>query len=248
MNQIKIYFSRLNTFFNRKENLLIFLILLIGVSVPAFSGLMHNNFYYRLQSILTSPIFNVMCFCALGLNVIFLKKELANNANIVIRYQTYSKMIQKNEKDICVFSVYICLIAVILSIAGAIVSCFGDYSFFIQASYQIPMLFCIIVAIIRFIVFQTILQVILYLISIRLNDFCAAIVILIQCVLVGVLQIPKPIEHFYNLPLLPYYYFRNLTYTSFWLEILCFILYTIFLVGIWKIIEYWVSRKKQDFS
>lgn len=47
--------KKLNTYLNDKNNLIIFLIILIGVLVPLFSGHLEYNFWINLLNILTSP-------------------------------------------------------------------------------------------------------------------------------------------------------------------------------------------------
>ena len=180
MNKIKIYFHKLNAFFNQKENILLFLLLFIGVAVPTFSESDNLNFYYRLYNIFTSPIFHTMCFLAYGINIIYMKKDFSENYNNILRHKSYSELIRANIKDIAIFSCYLTSISLILGIAGSLIFCFGNLETIVYNLYQVPLALYLIFIIIRMFIFNILIQEITYLISLKLKKIGFTIWILLQ--------------------------------------------------------------------
>jgi len=239
---------KINNWFNKKNNILIFLVILIGVLIPVLSGTPTHNIYMNLYRIITSPMFQMLFFFACSINVVYLKSEFSQNYNIMTRYSSYPKLMKEFLKDILILTVYLNLIAIILALAGAIIFSFGDTEWIFHSSYNIPMLVFIIFVLMRFILFSAIIHGIGYMIMLKMSKVGMIIWTIIQGSLFYIApSLSKSIVHFYELPLLPQYYLTKVTYGSFWLEIICTCLYFCILYGIFQMIYHLAKRRKKDF-
>lgn len=242
-----IKISKYTSYFENKNNLLIFLLILIGVLVPVFSGSTSFNFWYKLYSILTSAFFNMMFFLAIGVNVISLSAELSKSYNIISRYADYKVLIKNFIKDIVATTLILSLVAIILSVSGAIILSFGDFSMITHERYNIPIVIYLIFFAIRNSIFACIINVIIYMLFLSLKKIFTMIIILFINILFVLLPSHTTvISHFYNVPYLYHYYFMEVPYYSFFLELICSILQLIILIAVYKILFRIVILKKRD--
>jgi hypothetical protein len=247
--RISFFFSKYNSFFEKRSSLLIFLLLVLGVLIPTLSGSPTYNFWYKLFTILTSPFFNMMFFLAIGINVIYISSEFSKSYNIINRYTSYRKLVKNFIGDIVFTTIILLLVASILSIAGAVLLSFGDLSMINHPYYNIPMLFYIIFYIVRSCIFACIINAVVYQLLIILKDFATIILFLIINSLFmllpnGILEI----SHFYNMPLLYHYYFSSVQYSSLFLEMICSSLEFLILLIIYKLFFKIVTLKKRDLT
>ena len=145
MQNYKLRLVKINSFVSKKKSLIIFLLLLIGVFVPGFSGTNYLNFWDRLITIITNPFFNFMLFISVGYGLIMMLGDNFNCYNIVLRYKDYKSMINDYAKDVVCYSIYLTIISFLLAIAGAIVLSFGNYQMISYLYYDIPVIYYIII-------------------------------------------------------------------------------------------------------
>lgn len=241
--------SKINYYFDNKSNLLVFLLLLLGVLIPALSGSSTTNFWSRLYSILNSPIFNFMYFVAVGLNVIHISSELSKSYNVVNRYSNYKTLVKNFVRDIVITTIILSIVATILSISGAILFSFGNVSVIKHPNYDIPIVVYIVFFIIRGCIFACIVNSIIYLLSLLLDKIGVIIIILFSSCLFMITPIfYNDIQHFYNMPLLYHHYFLSIQYTTMFLEIICSVLQFFLLMIVYNLIYKFVATKKRDLS
>ncbi len=249
LNKIFFNVSKINYYFERKNSLLIFLLLLIGVLIPALSGSPSNNFWYRLFSILNSPFLNFMYFSAIGLNSIYISSELSKSYNVVNRYSNYKNLITSFVKDVIITTIILSIATIVLSISGAILFSFGNITMIQHPYYNFPIVIYIIFYIIRFFLFTCILTSIVYLLSLLFNKISSIIIILVFSSFFMILpEFLSDVNHFYNMPLLFYYYFLQIHYSTIFLEIICSILQFFMLLLVYKIIYKKITIKKRDLN
>lgn len=246
-NMFKIYLSKINYYFDKKHSILIFLLLLLGVMIPAFSGSLTNNFWYRLWSILTSPFLNFMFFISIGLNVIYVSSELSKSYNVVNRYTNYHVLIKKFIIDIISTTLCLSVVSFILAIAGAIILSFGDMSLFNHPTYNFTIVFYILFHIIKISILACIINSILYLLVILIKKTGTTILILVSSSIFMVFPVyNKTILHFYNVPLLYHYYFLAVDYITFQLEFISTLFQLFILILIYNFLYKVVTIKKRD--
>lgn len=241
-------FAKINYLLEKKSNLLVFLLILIGVLIPTLSGSMTTNFWYRLFSILNSPFYNFMLFIATGLNVIHISGELSKSYNIVNRYANYKILIKKFIHDIVVTTIILSIVGFILSISGAVIFSFGNISMIEHNIYGIPIIIYIVFYIIRGCIFACIVNSIIYLLSLLINKIGAIIIVLLLNSPFMIISKIFIIEHFYNMPLLYHYYYLSIEYSTFLLEIICSVLELFLLIIIRSLIHHFVTLKKRDLN
>ena len=102
----KEIFSKINYQFNNKKCLLIFLLLFIGVLLPTLSGSESYNFWSKLYNILNNPVYNMLLFISIGINMIYLIGEMMNNYMIILRCENLNKIIKNFINDVVIFTIY----------------------------------------------------------------------------------------------------------------------------------------------
>lgn len=239
--------KKFNYYFEKKSNILIFFLLVLGVSIPVFSGIATNNFWYRLNFILLNPFFNAMLSISIGLNVIYFYSELSSYHSIISRYDNYKNLIKKFTKDIVYVNLIVYFVAIILGVSGAIFFCLGDFKMLLHSYYELPIIGYIIFHIIKCCIICVLVNLIIYLFLQTFRKRITYIIIFILSFLFLILPINQSIiQHFYNMPILYHNYFFGITFSTFFLEIICSILEILILCTLYKIMyEICISKKRE---
>lgn len=246
-NKYKYEFSKLNYFFNKKSNLFVFLLIFLGAVLSTLSGSLSYNFWYKLFDILNNPIFNMLFFISIGLNVIYMMSEFSKSYLIVSRYKNFPQMIKKIAKDISIYTLYLYIISLIIAISGAIIFSFGNFNMINHPFYDIPIIFYIIFYIIRNAIIICIINLIIYLLLILFKKIFATFIIMLNSVFFFILFTDSSnILHFYNIKIIYHYYFTSIRYSSFLLEIVCSFFEIFVLAFIYKIFYKYIVSKKRD--
>ena len=246
-SKLKFCISRFNYHFDKKQNLFIFLLLCLGTIIPTVSGCPDNNFWHRLFAILTNHVFNTMLFIAIGLNVIYMASEFSKSYNIVSRFDNYKKIVMNFMQNIIIYTIYLTIVSLILAIAGATLFSFGDFSMIKHPIYKMPMIYYILFYVVRSCVLSSIINVILYLVLIIFKNIMTTIVLISNSLLFLVISLDfSYISHFYNMPILPHYYYTSISYSSFILEFMCTTIELLLLIILGKIMFYMVTYKKRE--
>ena len=244
-----LFFSKYNYFFEKKSSLLIFLLLVLGLLIPTFSGSPTQNFWYKLFAILTSPFFNMMFFVPIGINVIYISSEFSKSYNIINRHPSYKRLINYFTGDIVNTTIILFIVALVLSIAGAVLLSFGDFSMINHPYYNIPIVFYIIFYLIRSCIFACVINAMIYQLLIVMNEYATIIFFLIVNSLFMILPSGVfEISHFYHMHLLYHYYFSSIQYSSLILEAICSLLEFLLLLLVYKLIFKMVTFKKRDLA
>ena len=171
----KEIFSKINYQFNNKKCLLIFLLLFIGVLLPTLSGSESYNFWSKLYNILNNPVYNMLLFISIGINMIYLIGEMMNNYMIILRCENLNKIIKKFINDVVIFTIYLIFVSFIMAIAGSIIFSFGDMKMINHPIYNIPMIVYIMFFLLRSIMIASIVNSIIFIIYIAFNKIIITI-------------------------------------------------------------------------
>ena len=163
----------------------------------------------------------------------------------IIRYSDYKHVINKLLKELIICSVYVCVIALVLSIACGILLSFGDFSIIRHPEYNFNIIIYLIFFIIRFFIFSCIVNCITFLLFVGIKKMAIKFFIVINNLVFFIIN-SLEINRFYEMPLLYHYYFIPNYYKNYLLEVTCSLLE--FLVLGWiGIISYKVLvGKKRD--
>lgn len=236
----------LNNLLNRKHNLIIFLLILIGVIVPSVSGNPFATLYEKIYAILTNPLFNFFFFLAVGISCIYAKCEFSKSYNLISRVGNYKKFIKENIKYIFIETIFWYIIAIILSLSGAFLLCLGEYGLVNHPNYDFNILYYLIFFCIRGSVIAGLVNVIIYLISNFLKNKFTIVLLLALNILFLIVTKQNTINNFYNMSILYHNYFLNINYVSFLLEVLCTFLECTLLLMIKKFMFKVIISKKRD--
>lgn len=238
--------SKLAIHYNNKQNILIFLLLFLGALLPTLSDSDSFNFWYKLLNILRDPTFNMLLFAAIGINIVYITKDLMTSYDFIIRYQNMNDILKVFKKDLIISTIYLIIVMLIMSVASNILFSFGNFKMIMYSDYNIPIIFYIIFYVIRAIFIVNIISMITFFIMLISNRTIVILITLLSGTLFYLLPMPSLIEHFYNMKILYHYYFTSLVYNSFLLEVIISIIEIMMLTIIEKILYRYVLKKKRD--
>ena len=245
--KFKYKITKLNYFFSKKSNIIIFLLLLLGVLIPTLSGSSDTNLWKKLFSIISNPFFNSMYFISIGLNVIYMTSEHSKNYNIISRYKSYHNMVYDFINDIIVYTVYLAIISLILAISGAILLSFGNISMVSHPDYSIPLIIYIVIFFIRNTILSCLINIFLYLLFLRIGKYLTTLIVLLNSSLFFLLpNNGRIISRFYKLFLIPHYYYSYNAYSNLYVETICSILLIMIILTSLSIIIKIILKKKRD--
>ncbi len=243
---MKILKNRVEQILTVKDHVLIYLIIVLGVCIPTFSGLASENFWVRLYSINTTPIYLTMFYLSTGLFTMYSIKNYCLEYNILIRNTNYKQMIDDSLKVIIFGTIFLNIIGLLLTIAGAVIFCYNDFSVISHPIYNISFISYMLFFALRGLTISCIINVTLYLLYMLFKDYANIILIAICSSFTALPSKSVKILHFYNMPLLFHNYYFNIEYSTFYLEILCSTIETLLLIGICKLLYYFAIKKKRD--
>lgn len=158
--------NTINNYYHTKKSLLVFLLILVGVLIPTFSGNVGSNMWYRFNSIFTSKIFNVLISLAMLYNI-FIIINTKNNYNLLIRFKNSKNIIKNYIIDIIICTLYLCFISLIVTLSGSIIFSWGNFQIITHIGYDISILIYVIVQYVKFIFFHLVVNIIIYLICLK---------------------------------------------------------------------------------
>lgn len=243
---IEFFVCKLNYYFQKKNSLLIFLLILVGVILPTVSGSVGISFFEKLYRIITNQFFNMFFILACGLGIIYIKNEYTKSYNFISRTKDYKQLIKDFIKDIVLVTSFLYCIAIVLSVAGACIFCFGNYEFVTHPTYDFNIIFYLVFFLIRSIVISSIINIIIYLFSCIFKNKISLFLILFSSVIFTNLVPAKVVYHFYDMNILYHYYFLSVEYSSFWVEIICSSLEILLLLMLGNFIYKIIISKKRD--
>lgn len=236
----------LNAYLNDKNNLIVFLIILIGVLVPLFSGHLEYNFWINLLNILSSPTCILFLFIASFINIYKYFKFYSIKFNLVGRFNSIKEYIVYFYKDIFIMSIYLYIIFIILSIAGSILLSFNNFNIISYSYYNITITTYLLILIIREFIIFILLNITMYYV-IYFNNKYISFITLIMFILMFYCSCYKDIiSNIFDMYLLFPYYFQVIEYQSILLEVFCSIIQIFILIVLNKIIFNYIIRKKRD--
>lgn len=244
---MKMEYLKFTSYFNRKKFLLLFLLLFLAVLIPTISGSIETNFWMRMYNILNNPFFNMLMSLSISFNVLFYMSELFKNYEVISRYSSYKEILNKYSKDIVWSIGYLNIVAIILVISGAILFCFGNIKMVQHPFYEMPMILYILFYLLRMIILNIISNLILYRLFIFITKKINTFIIFINSILFFIIdESAKIVTSLFEIKLLYHYFFTNLFYTSFMLEMMASFLEIIILIGLYRFISYISLLKKRD--
>lgn len=236
--------NKYNEHFNRKNTIIVLLIVIFAVAIPSFEYHQTFNFWLNFNYIITSHYTNMLLILAYIVNTQLYIRDNKRKYLIVLRYKTYATYLKNNLKDIIYINFYVFLSYLLLSMASSIIFSFGNFAMPIHASYNINYLAYLPIVLIREYFIINIIVSIYYLLLEKNNKFSSILVIILSIVLFLVDDINKvKISNFY---LLYPSYFQSTIYSSFSVEIIYSLLYVVILCFIYLVTFKIFTKKKRD--
>lgn len=243
----KIEYLKFTSYFNKKKFFILFLLLFLAVLIPTISGSMETNFWLRMYRILNNPFFNMLTSLAITFNVVFYMSELFKNYIVISRYSSYKEILNKYSKDIFFSILYLNIVVIILVIAGAILFCFGNLNMVQHPFYDMSMILYILFYLFRMITLNIIINLIFYRLFVFIGKKIITFIIFINSLLFFIInESINIVTSLSKIKLLYHYFFTDLIYSSFTLELIATVFEFIILIGIYKVIYYFSFAKKRD--
>jgi len=144
-------------------------------------------------------------------------------------------------------TIYLYIVYLVLAVSGSVLLSANNFNMIDYMFSSVPYIVYLPVLILRELLFMIILNVIIYLL-LELNKkylITILIFVIISSFLLAT-DYKILIKNFYSLYLLFPYYFQNIEYQSFTLELLCSMIELLILYGICKFILYRMTLRKRD--
>lgn len=144
-------------------------------------------------------------------------------------------------------TIYLYIVYLILAVSGSVLLSANNFNMIDYMFYSVPYIVYLPVLILRELLFMIILNVIIYLL-LELNKKYLITILIFVIISLFLLATDYKIliKNFYSLYLLFPYYFQNIEYQSFTLELLCSMIELLILYGICKFILYRMTLRKRD--
>lgn len=236
----------INTYLNDKNNLIVFLVIIIGIIVPLTSGHLEYNFWINLLNILTSPTSILFLFIASMLNIYKYLKYYPNKENIIFRFNSIKEYIRYFYKDIIIMSIYLYIIFIILSVAGSVLLSFNNFNIISYSYYNISIPTYLMILILRELIIFILLNITMYYIIYFNSNYISLITLIILILIFYKSNYKEIINNIFNMYLLFPYYFQVIEYQNILLEILCSIIQIFILLVLNRLIYNKIIRKKRD--
>lgn len=246
-NKIKFYFKKFNYHFNKRNSILVYLLIFLGVIIPTLSGTAYNNFWNKLFNILNSSFFNTMFFIAIGINFINYNTDNLKFYNIRSRYKNFVDVIKKNVINTIIHTTYLSIISLILAISGSVIFCFGNFDMIYHPFYNVPIVYYLVFYFIRYIIIAGLINVLISLISILCKKNISIILIILNSSIFMIISNNMNVIHdLSNMYITYYHYYSKIIYSSLMVELKCSIIEIIILILIDIIVfKFIISRKRE---
>lgn len=144
-------------------------------------------------------------------------------------------------------TIYLYIVYLILAVSGSVLLSANNFNMIDYMFSSVPYIVYLLVLILRELLFMIILNVIIYLL-LELNKKYLITILIFVIISLFLLATDYKIliKNFYSLYLLFPYYFQNIEYQSFTLELLCSMIELLILYGICKFILYRMTLRKRD--
>lgn len=232
-----------SNFLSKNTNLLLFLILFIGVIIPALSGRIGSNVYDKFLYISSSVFFNLM----LGLcNVILIHKIIIfyHNTIFYTRYNNSKELLSDIIKTSVFSLIGVYVTGIVLAMAGSIIFCFSNFQMIKYNYYNLPVLIYILYLVIKNCIIHCLISIFGVLIVYKYSNNIVKILFLIILVLPYFLPTISKVNNLKEIPILHYYYYQCIQYPSFLYEILISILYCLILATFINVLQLKTNKIK----
>ena len=231
------------------KNILVNLLLLfIGILAPSFSPSASYNFYARLTDILMNNINMIFLLIVIVINIINITKKL-KTANVIIRFNSYSKYINSILKINIINSLLIIISSIIIAIISSFVIVFymkGDFSFINHEVYKFNQIFYLLFFEFRAIIFIIMLATIVYYVYQSTNEkITLGVVILILLTFFIDIENINYVNNLKDIPFFVTRYFTSVYYSNIYFELSGSIIQFILLNLIIYFLTYHFNKRKE---
>lgn len=230
-------------YLSKSQCKLLFFLCLIGVIPPALSYTTNTNLFEKFIIIIENPFSNIIVLMSVAILVYTIIINYCHNINIYTRCANQKQLINQGMYKILTSIMMIYTIFLILSLAAALLFSFGNYQLTEYEIYKIPILYYLFFKLLKNITIYCLIGIIIYLLFFIIRKKLNKILIILF--LIATFFFPKKeVASIIEIPLLFSRYLINVNYSSLFLEILIFILYSIILLFIISgIYSFLVNRK-----
>lgn len=237
--KVKQYFTRYSTLW--------FLVLLLVAGVDLFTSKPVINFWFYLESSLTSVVSNILFLLIIMINVFFFYKEFKSDNMLWNRFGSKKSKILCDLQSTIKISAILFLSYITLIVSGSLILCNGQFYFIEHSSYGFNLLYYIIFSIIRYFIYVQIISIITYfgIASKNVKTSFIVIVLLLSSILITPIWRTE-VKGFYNFSVFMAAYLNGVFFSSYITEIICSILNIVFYVLLGLIFWHQFVEKKRD--
>lgn len=231
------YIDKINYYFSYKYASILFIIMILGVLVPAISVSSIYNYWDRIYFIFNNRLIYSLYFLSISSFVFYSVFINIKNPYLFNRYCKYDRFLKFLFKDFNIVFCFSFLLFLIITFAFAFLASSNDFSFISHFVYDLPLPLYLLFYIVRtFLIMKLINDILCYIFLIygKRVFYCFIIIFNLYFFLLPLKNKICSILEGLQIP----YLFVSKIYTSFYLELIC----SIIVITIFLIIKYLLKK------
>ena len=246
INKIKIKnLVNSDNYFSKKENKLLFLIIILAVLPPTVSGMQNMNLWDKLIVTIENPLANIMFFLGIIIIILNVKKRICYNEMFYFRFNNQKELLINGIRTVAIAVSIYYTIFILISLAASSFLCLGNYELSVYEKYSVAMPVYILFKYIKNEIIYVIISTIIFILSnLIIKKYLKYILVLLLLVFFFLPYENWHISHFYQIPIFFQAYLLNTNFISFYNEIIVLLIYIFLLLALSKLIfNYSIKRK-----
>lgn len=221
INKRIFFLSKINYLFSTKNSLLFFLLVIMAAIVSGISGVQSRNVFEKLYFILTDRLFNALLFLSLIINVLNIINLRLKNYEMTLRTKNILTFFKEIERDVNLSNHYSWVIIYLLALSSSIVFSMGNINMINHPNYEINIIIYLAVRmLITFIISKEIMNIICIMLFRYNKNIIKIFGLIFSCVFFVLPSLNvKSIKSIFLILCLPHYFFIDVVFETFMLEI-----------------------------
>lgn len=235
--------TNFENYLSKGQSKLLLLLCLIGIIPPALSSTTNTNVFEKFITIIENPFSNIIFLISTSILVYNIIINYCYNINIYTRCTSQKQLIKQGMYKTLISVIMIYIIFMILSLSASILFSFGNYQLIEYEKYKIPIIYYLIFKLLKNITIYCLVGTLIYLLFLIIKKNLNKVLIILFLILTFFFS-RNEVTRIIEMPLVFSGYLINTIYSSFLLEILTFVLYSVFSIVIVESIYYFLVNKR----
>lgn len=239
----------LDNYLSKKENKLLFLIIILAVFPSTVSGMQNMNLWDKLIVTIENPIANIMFFLGIIIIILNIKKRICYNEMFYFRFHNQKELLINGIRTVALAVSIFYTVFIFVALAGSSFLCLGNYELNVYEKYGVAMPVYILFKYIKNGIIYVIISTIIFMLSnVIIKKHLKYILVLLLFVFFFLPYESWNISHFYQIPIFFQAYLLNTNFISFYTEIIVLLIYIFLLLPLSKLIFNCSIKRKNNLE